>query len=251
MSPFVAAIVPAAGSGLRLAVDDAPAGELIEPALPKALRPLAGISLLRRSVLVLQPYVAHVVVVAPAGWTSRAGAELAGLEVPALVVEGGGTRQESVRRGLGEVPPHADVVLVHDAARPLVPLQVVARVVEAVAAGAPAVVPCVPVADSLRMSDADGSTRALDRAGVLAVQTPQGFAAATLRRAHAAADASDATDDAGLVERLGVPVRTVTGDRLAFKITSSVDLLLAEQLVVRATPSAGTSAQAVPPDPSR
>ena len=246
MRLVVAAVVPAAGSGVRLAADDAAGG----PAPPKALRLLAGVSLVRRAVSVLEPHVDSIVVVAPAEELGRLRAELCGVAVPIEVVQGGATRQESVRLGLGAVPRDADVVLVHDAARPLVPSSVVSRVVDAVTAGAAAVVPCVAVTDSLRVEDA-GGTRPIDRGAVRAVQTPQGFQAAVLRQAHAAAGSGDfpggATDDASLVERAGTPVHVVAGDRLAFKITSSVDLLLAEELVRRGI--AGTSESGSPGEP--
>jgi 2-C-methyl-D-erythritol 4-phosphate cytidylyltransferase len=134
------------------------------------------------------------------------------------VVAGGATRSDSVRAGLAAVPDDADVVLVHDAARPRVPAAVWRRVIEGVRAGADAVVPAVPVIDTLR--ELGGGT--VDRSRFVAVQTPQGFAAAALRSAHAGG--GDATDDAALVEAAGGMVLVVDGDPAAAKITAPHDL---------------------------
>ena len=142
------------------------------------------------------------------------------------VVAGGATRSESVRAGLAAVPDDAEVVLVHDAARPLVPADVWRRVIDGVvAAGADAVVPAVPVVDTLR--ELGGST--VDRSRLVAVQTPQGFRASALRAAHA--DAAEATDDAALVEAAGGMVLVVDGDPAAAKITKPVDLRMLEALL--------------------
>jgi 2-C-methyl-D-erythritol 4-phosphate cytidylyltransferase len=135
-----------------------------------------------------------------------------------------------VAGALAVVPERYRIVLVHDAARCLVPPSVVAAVIEAVAEGAPAVVPGLPVVDTIRALAADGGSRTLDRTTLRAVQTPQGFPAEVLRRAHAAGDAG-ATDDAGMVEALGLPVTLVPGDPRAFKVTSPLDLRLAEALL--------------------
>jgi 2-C-methyl-D-erythritol 4-phosphate cytidylyltransferase len=149
------------------------------------------------------------------------------------VVAGGGTRQSSVRRGLLAVPDGADAVLVHDAARCLAPTALIRAVVDAVRAGHPAVVPAVPVTDTIRSLDGG----VVDRSRLRAVQTPQGFARDVLVRAHerAASHADDetqaATDDAGLVEGLGVAVHLVPGDPMAFKVTTPLDLMLAEALL--------------------
>jgi len=134
------------------------------------------------------------------------------------VVAGGATRSESVRAGLAAVPADVDVVLVHDAARPLAPAAVWRRVIDAVRAGADAAVPAVPVADTLR--ELGGGT--VDRTRFVAVQTPQGFRAAALRAAHAGGE--EATDDAALVEADGGMVLVVDGDPAAAKITSPHDL---------------------------
>jgi 2-C-methyl-D-erythritol 4-phosphate cytidylyltransferase/2-C-methyl-D-erythritol 2,4-cyclodiphosphate synthase len=152
------------------------------------------------------------------------------------VVAGGATRQESVARGLAALSVECDIVVVHDAARPLVPARVVNDVVAAVRGGAAAVVPVVSLSDSLRAASVDGSAgSAVDRDALRAVQTPQGFSRNVLMRAHdrAAADpaAAPATDDASLVERIGVSVEQVDGAQEAFKVTHPQDLVLVEALV--------------------
>lgn len=136
-----------------------------------------------------------------------------------LVVAGGSTRSQSVRAGLAVVPTDAEVVLVHDAARPLATPALWQRVRDAVGAGADAVVPAVPVVDTLRQ--VGGGT--VDRSQFVAVQTPQGFAADVLRRAHA--DGGEATDDASLVEAIGGKVRVVDGETANTKITTPHDLV--------------------------
>ncbi len=144
-----------------------------------------------------------------------------------VVVAGGATRSASVRAGLAVVPADATVVLVHDAARPVPVPEVWERVRAAVALGADAVVPAVPVADTLRHL-AHGP---LDRTGVVAVQTPQGFSAGALRRAHA--DEPEGTDDATLVEAAGGKVVLVDGDPANLKLTTADDLVVAEALCAR------------------
>lgn len=153
----------------------------------------------------------------------------------ALVVAGGDTRQESVARALNSLPADVDVVLVHDAARPLVPVSLVDAVAAAVRGGADAVVPGLPVADTIKSVDAaDVVSATLDRGALRAIQTPQGFRRATLAEAHAAADPdAPATDDADLVERLGGKVVVVPGDEEAFKVTRPLDLVLAEAVLAR------------------
>ncbi len=218
-----AAIVAAAGSGSRLGAD-----------LPKALVPLAGRPLVCRAVdALLDGGVAEVVVVVPAA--QRAAFEAA-LPSGVTVVDGGATRTASVRAGLAAVGPAATAVLVHDAARPLTPAAVIARVLDALAAGAPAVVPVLPVVDTTVLVDDDGLvTDAVPRAPLRRVQTPQGFDRATLEAAYAALGAgAELTDDAAVVRRAGVPVTTVAGDELCAKVTVAHDLTLAG-LVLRAT----------------
>jgi 2-C-methyl-D-erythritol 4-phosphate cytidylyltransferase len=124
-------------------------------------------------------------------------------------------------------------VLVHDAARPLTPAAVIARVLDAIAAGAPAVVPVLPVIDTTVVVDDDGLvTDAVPRAPLRRVQTPQGFDRATLEAAYAGLEnGADLTDDAAVVRRAGVPVATVAGDELCAKVTVAHDLVLAELLL--------------------
>jgi 2-C-methyl-D-erythritol 4-phosphate cytidylyltransferase len=153
----------------------------------------------------------------------------------AVVVAGGDTRQDSVARALLSLPDDVDVVLVHDAARPLAPVSLVDAVAAAVRGGADAVVPGLPVADTIKSVDAaDVVSATLDRGALRAIQTPQGFRRTTLTEAHAAADAdAPATDDAGLVERIGGKVVVVPGDEEAFKVTRPLDLVLAEAVLAR------------------
>jgi 2-C-methyl-D-erythritol 4-phosphate cytidylyltransferase len=142
-----------------------------------------------------------------------------------VVVAGGDNRSASVRAGLAALPDEVTLVLVHDAARPVPLVDVWRRVAEALEAGAPAVVPVVPVTDTLR--ERDGAT--VDRTRLVAVQTPQGFAADVLRAAHASG--GDATDDAALAEAIGAKVVLVDGDVRNIKITDASDLALAEFFV--------------------
>lgn len=138
---------------------------------------------------------------------------------------GGATRSGSVRSGLAAVPDAAEVVVVHDAARPLASPELFRRVVAAVRAGADAAIPVVPPADTIKRVVGDRVVETLDRACLVAVQTPQAFRADLLRKAHAGD--SEATDDAALIEAIGGTVVTVEGDSRNFKITSPTDLLVA------------------------
>ncbi|MGN6612562.1 MAG: 2-C-methyl-D-erythritol 4-phosphate cytidylyltransferase [Angustibacter sp.] len=219
----VGCVIVAAGQGTRLA-----AGR------PKAFVELAGTTLLEHAVSrVLDAGVHHVVAVVPAELVEVTQELLAGR---ADVVAGGAQRQDSVALGLAALPQSAEVVLVHDAARCLAPPSLVAAVVQAVRDGHPAVVPGLPVVDTLKEVDAHGTVvGTVAREPLRAVQTPQGFARSVLERAHADADAA-ATDDAALVERLGEPVSVVPGDPMAFKITTPHDLALAEFWLARVEP---------------
>ncbi|HET9058309.1 MAG TPA: 2-C-methyl-D-erythritol 4-phosphate cytidylyltransferase [Acidimicrobiales bacterium] len=145
------------------------------------------------------------------------------------VVAGGPTRTASVRNGLQAVPANAQVVLVHDAARPLAGEALWKEVIEAVRAGADAAVPCIPVTDTVKQRDDDGRLVTLDRSRLVASQTPQGFAASALRRAHSG-DA-EATDDAALVEAGGGRVVEVAGASTNLKVTSTADMALAGTLL--------------------
>ncbi|HUW15671.1 MAG TPA: 2-C-methyl-D-erythritol 4-phosphate cytidylyltransferase [Actinomycetes bacterium] len=228
-----AAIVPAAGRGERLG-----------PGTPKALRDLGGQPLLVHAVraLSIARSVELVVVAAPRAELAAVRSLLSPAvgDTELLVVGGGRTRQESVSLALAVLPADVDVVLVHDAARPLAPSELVDAVSAAVRAGADAVVPGIPVADTVKQVDTAGRVeRTLDRAQLRAVQTPQGFSREVLVAAHQAAadDASDesdaATDDAGLVERIGRTVLVVGGAEEAFKVTRPIDLVLAEAVLAR------------------
>ena len=147
-------------------------------------------------------------------------------------VAGGATRSESVRNGLAAVPAEATIVCVHDAARPLASGELFAAVVQAVRAGADAAIPAVPVTDTIKVVDAAGAVVATpDRATLVAVQTPQAFRAAALRRAHAAG--AEGTDDAALVEAAGGRVVTVPGEPWNFKITEPDDLERSREWLVR------------------
>ncbi|PWD43350.1 2-C-methyl-D-erythritol 4-phosphate cytidylyltransferase [Gordonia paraffinivorans] len=216
----VCVIIPAAGSGTRLG----------EP-VPKAFVDVCGRTIIERCVDNIPDSLdASIVVVVPADLVDRARELLPDV----TIVPGGAHRSESVRAGIAAADA-ADILLVHDAARPLTPAHVFTRVVEAVASGHPAVVPGLPVADTLKqvvVSD-DGLERVertVDREPLRAVQTPQGFTREALLRAHAD-DSGLATDDAGLAERCGIDVHVVPGDPLAMKITTPWDLKIIRDVV--------------------
>jgi len=149
-----------------------------------------------------------------------------------LVSVGGRTRAESVRNGMADLPAACGVVLVHDAARPLVSMEAVDRVVAAVRLGKSAIA-ALPVVDTLKEADAEGRiVRTVERAALWRAQTPQGFPREVLWRAHRAAEDGgyDATDDAALVERIGEPVFVVRGSERALKITEAGDFDRAEAM---------------------
>ena len=245
------AVLTAAGSGSRLGAG-----------VPKALVPVGGVSLLRRAAagLIASGAVSHVVVTAPAEEVDRFRAELAGLPDGSAgaaagrrsgieVVAGSPrSRQASVALGLAAAlvaVPQADVVIVHDAARALTPPEVTQRVVAAVRAGHEAVVPALPVTDTVKEVETRPAgepepvvgTPRRDR--LRAVQTPQGFETSVLVAAHRAGaeragdEALAASDDAGLVEACGGSVVVVAGDERAMKVTTPMDLALAELLLER------------------
>ncbi|MET9610500.1 2-C-methyl-D-erythritol 4-phosphate cytidylyltransferase [Streptomyces sp. NPDC006512] len=231
-----AAVIPAAGRGVRLG-----------PGAPKALRALGGTPMLIHAVRAMarSRAVSLVVVVAPSDGAAEVRLLLDEHALPdrteVLVVPGGETRQESVRAGLDALPQDVTSVLIHDAARPLVPVDTVDTVVEAVRDGAPAVVPALPLADTVKEvepgkpGEPEPVVATPERARLRAVQTPQGFDLETLLRAHReiAVLGEGATDDAGMVERLGVTVVTVPGHEEAFKVTRPLDLVLAEAVLAR------------------
>ncbi len=154
-----------------------------------------------------------------------------------VVVAGGTSRSASVRSGLRAVPLDAEIIAVHDAARPLVPVSVWKAVLAAVDAGADGAIPVLAVTDTVKEVATDGTLRTLDRSRLVAVQTPQAFRASILRRAHSAG--TDATDDAALVEAFGGRVQRVPGSRRSAKITDPEDLVVAAALI-GGTRSAGS-----------
>jgi 2-C-methyl-D-erythritol 4-phosphate cytidylyltransferase len=219
------AVIPAAGSGERLG-----AGR------PKAFVQLGGRTLLERTLAGLRDSgaVDAVVVAVPADRTDEAKLILGG---DATVLAGGSSRTESVRRALTAVGT-PELLLIHDAARALTPPAMIARVVAALREGHQAVVPALPVADTIKAVDANSMVIATpERAGLRAVQTPQGFHTELLLRAYerseSASESADVTDDAAMVENLGAQVFVVDGDPMAFKITTALDLVLAEAVVNR------------------
>lgn len=217
----VAVLVPAAGAGVRLG-----------PGIPKALRELAGEPLLVHAVrrLAASPSVAQIVVAAPAADVEAVQALLAPV-AQVVVVAGGSSRQASVAAALAAADPELGIVLVHDAARALTPPDMIERVAAAVRAGMPAVIPVLPVVDTIKRVDEAGRvTGTVDRDVLRAVQTPQGFRRDVLVSAHSAGF-SDQTDDAGLVEGLGFAVCVVDGDSSALKITRPLDLVVAAALL--------------------
>lgn len=217
----VAVLVPAAGAGVRMG-----------PGGPKALRLLAGEPLLAHAIrrVAAAAGVRMIVVAAPAAEVEAVRALLAPI-ADVLVVAGGAERQESVSRALSAVPGEVGIVLVHDAARALTPPHLIESVAAAVRGGLPAVIPVLPVIDTIKeVGPGEIVHGTVDRSVLRSVQTPQGFRHDVLAAAHAAAT-DPLTDDAGLVEKAGVPVTCVPGSELALKITRPLDLVLAEALL--------------------
>lgn len=248
----MAVIVTAAGSGERLGAG-----------IPKAFVDLAGSTMLQRAVdaVLASGVVDRVVVAVPSEKVGTATELLAGR---ADVISGGSERPETVLKALSALSVARDsqpcdpepcdsepcesepcdsqacdpkagdprYVLVHDAARPLTPPVVIRRVIDALRAGSRAVIPVLPVSDTIKAVDANGAVLGTpERSGLRAVQTPQGFETALLRQAYERATDFAVTDDASLVERAGIPVQTVAGDPLAFKITTPLDLRLARAVL--------------------
>ena len=233
--PRVIALIAAAGQGTRLGAE-----------VPKAYVELRGRTLLERSVraLLASGVVDEVIVlVSPdmepeaariIGRIDTAGAKSATNAVPIRLVHGGSERADSVWAGLQAIPDDDAVVLIHDAARALTPPAMVRGVAKRVLEGAPAAVPVVPVADTIKEVAADAVVSTPDRSRLRAVQTPQAFRLSALRQANldywAQQPEFTATDDASLMEWHGERVATVPGDTLAFKITAPIDLTLAHAL---------------------
>ena len=212
------ALLVAAGSGERL-------GE----GRPKAFVRLGDLPLLAEPLRRLDDssWIDAIVVVVPAGWEEPAillAEELSAAKVVASVT-GGATRAESVRAALGEVPEDALVVLVHDAARPLVSDDVIERVLAPLSEGWDGVVPGLPLADTVKRVEREAVVETVDREGLVGVQTPQAFLAPSLRAAYAGG-LGGATDCASLVEARGGRIRCVEGDRRLLKVTTAADLEL-------------------------
>jgi len=217
------AILVAAGRGERLGLDR-----------PKAFARLRDRPLLAESLERLDDsdWVDAIVVAAPPEWEKPVVllAEELGCGKVVSCVAGGATRAESVRLAMAEVPDDAAVALVHDAARPLLPPEVIERVLGPLSEGWDGVVPALPIPDTVKRVEGDTVVETLDRDGLVLVQTPQAFVAPVLRGALAG-DVSGASDCASLVERAGGRVRVVPGDPRLLKVTEPSDLERLERLL--------------------
>ncbi|MEX2102614.1 MAG: 2-C-methyl-D-erythritol 4-phosphate cytidylyltransferase [Gaiellaceae bacterium] len=217
------AILVAAGRGDRLG-----------GGRPKAFAKLAGRVLLAESLERLErsDWIESIVVAAPEDWEEPAIllAEELGAGKVVSAVTGGATRADSVRAGLAEIPEDAAVVLVHDAARPVLPDEVIERVISTLGEGWDGAVPGLPISDTVKRAGPEGAViETVDRSGLYAVQTPQAFAADVLRRALSGS--GDGTDCASFVEAAGGRVKVVEGDRRLLKITGAADLELVESML--------------------
>lgn len=235
----VVALVAAAGQGTRLGAD-----------IPKGYVPLRGRPLVVRSVqaMITSGVVDEVIVLISAEMEdyARSLLQAEGLfsaEIPVRLVHGGGERVDSVYQGLKAISADDAVVLIHDAARALTPPGMIARVARAVLSGQRAVIPVLPVADTIKVVDADNIVVGTPaRSELRAVQTPQGYDLAALRSANEKYFALDdpgfvATDDASLMEWYGAKVHCVQGDPMAFKITTPIDYALAKAVTDEAEPT--------------
>jgi 2-C-methyl-D-erythritol 4-phosphate cytidylyltransferase len=214
------AVIVAAGRGERLGLDR-----------PKAFAKLGGRPVLAESLERLESseWIDSMVVVAPPDWEEPVIllAEELGCGKVSAVVPGGDTRAASVRAGLVEVAEDAAVAVVHDAARPLLPEDVIERLLTTLSQGWDGVIPGVPISDTLKRVEGEQVVETVDRDAFAAAQTPQAFVWPTLR--DAAAGGVDATDCAALVEMRGGRVTVVAGDRRLVKITDQTDLELVER----------------------
>ena len=214
------AVLAAAGRGERLGSDR-----------PKAFARLGGRPLLAESLERLEgsEWVEQIVIAAPPGWEEPSilvAEEIAATKVSSAVT-GGASRSESVHLALGDVPDDAAVVLVHDAARPLLPEEVIERVLAPLSEGWDGVVPALPLADTVKRVEGERVVETVSRTHLVAVQTPQAFLADVLRRA-VAGDLASATDCSSLVEAQGGRVRWVEGDPRLRKVTDAGDLAVVE-----------------------
>jgi 2-C-methyl-D-erythritol 4-phosphate cytidylyltransferase / 2-C-methyl-D-erythritol 2,4-cyclodiphosphate synthase len=222
MEADAVAIILAAGTGNRIGLGE-----------PKAFLSLGDSPILvwaARSALAC-PRIGALIVTAPSGFEDAARGSLASLDGAITVIEGGATRQASVRAALAVVSPDVPLIVVHDAARPFVSPDSFARVLAAVDDEAAGALPIVPVTDTVKRIE-DGwvvETVARDRLGL--AQTPQAFRADVLRESHAAVSSQDLTDDAAVLERAGHPVRAIAGDPDNVKITTMLDLIAARERV--------------------
>jgi len=221
---LAACVIPAAGSGARFG------GET-----PKQFLPLAGVSVLRRSLLAAAsaPEIGAIVVAAPSGLVGRASEEARGIAKVVAVVPGGATRVHSVASALAALRGEPEIVVVHDAARPLASAKLFSRIVEAAQKHGGAIAG-VRIDDTVKRTAADGSVHeTVSRDRLWRIQTPQAFRGELLRRAHREAQKKgwEATDDAALVEKVGGTVVVVEGDAMNFKITTPDDFALAERLL--------------------
>lgn len=204
-----AAIIAAAGMGHRLGAN-----------LPKSLVKLIDKTLLEHAVANLAPVAQLLIVTAPAGYEAEY-KKLLGEEVE--VITGGVLRSDSIRIAIAKIPNNYEYVLVHDAARALASTRLASEVINQLIRGQQAVIPTLEVIDTIKEVDNQGYVRnTLNRAALKIVQTPQGFSRSVLERAHQASE--DATDDAALVEALGIKVKTIAGEDQAFKITTKGDI---------------------------
>ncbi|MBU6242713.1 MAG: 2-C-methyl-D-erythritol 4-phosphate cytidylyltransferase [Acidobacteria bacterium] len=235
-----AAIIAAAGMGHRLGAQ-----------LPKALVQLDGITLLERAFTSISPAVDEIIITAPTGYEDQYRAIVG---ESAIVITGGVLRSDSVNLALAAISNDVAIVLVHDAARALASTDLAIRIRDAVAGGESAVIPALAAIDTIKEVDREGYVRNTpDRSTLVTVQTPQGFAREVLIRAHAASE--DATDDAALVEALGIKVKTIMGETGALKITTPEDLAIATTFLLGDAPhlqsGVGIDAHAFSHDPKR
>lgn len=220
----VAVILVAAGKGERLGAGT-----------PKALVRVAGTTLLEHAIsrAIGTKDLAQLVITATAGYLEQF-LSLASPHIPSgielVVLEGGETRQQSIALALGRVDKSAEVILVHDAARAFTPTEVFDRVVAEVSASGFGVVPVVAVHDTVKRASGEEVLETVDRSELRAAQTPQGFPAQLLRDAYSSVT-EEHTDDASLVQAFGHRVLSVAGDRMAMKVTTADDLILASHLV--------------------